>query len=185
VSVKAVFEKVRKALEETGIPYFVSGSFASSAHGIPRSTNDIDIVIAPTHEQLKQLLALFPDSDYATYGEDAFDALARESLFNVIDYATMWRVDFIIGKSTPFDASRFSRRAIVNIAGVPLFTASPEDILLTKLWWGKMGESERQITDAAGIISVQREHLDRDYVQHWVMALQLEQQWASALEKAN
>jgi hypothetical protein len=56
VSAKAVFQKLRSALESSGVPYFVTGSFASSVHGVPRSTNDIDIVIAPTPQQLSALL---------------------------------------------------------------------------------------------------------------------------------
>ena len=113
MSVKRLFEKLRAALDAAGIPYFVSGSFASSAHGIPRSTNDIDIVIAPSREQVEQLLAQFPESEFATDRQDAL-ALARGSLFNVVEYSTMWKVDFIIKQPTPFDASRFARRGVVR-----------------------------------------------------------------------
>jgi len=184
LNVKIVFEKLRTALEAAGIPYFVTGSFASSAHGIPRSTNDIDIVIAPSPRQLERLLEYFPDAEFATDREDAFDALKRRSLFNIVEYSTMWKIDFIIRQPTPFDASRFERRGIVDIAGVLLQTASPEDILITKLWWAKLGESERQIIDAAGIIQVQRENLDLEYVERWVAVLELDQQWSMARERA-
>jgi hypothetical protein len=184
LSVTAVFEKLRAALEAAEIPYFVTGSFASSAHGVPRATNDIDIVIAPTRKQLEQLLQHFPDSAFATDKEDAFNALARRSLFNIVDYESLWKIDFIIKQHTPFDASRFVRRGVVEIAGVNLYTASPEDILVTKLWWAKLGESERQINDAAGIIQVQGEKLDRDYVERWVAALELDEQWAAAQSRA-
>jgi hypothetical protein len=184
LSVKTVFEKLREALESVGIPYFVTGSFASSAHGIPRSTNDIDIVIAPTRQQLEEFLKQFPESAFATDRDDALDALVRKSLFNVVDYATMWKVDFIIRQPTAFDASRFARRAVVEIAGVLLQAASPEDILITKLWWAKLGESERQIDDAAGIIKVQSDNLDLEYVDRWVAVLELDDQWAAARRRA-
>ncbi len=183
MSVTGVFEKLRAALEAAGIPYFVTGSFASSAHGIPRSTNDIDIVIAPSPQQLESLLKQFPEADFATDRDDAFDALSRKSLFNVVDYATMWKIDFIIRQPTPFDASRFARRGIVDIAGVMLYTASPEDILITKLWWAKLGESEQQIKDAAGIIQVQGDDLDLGYVARWVAALELDEQWLAARKR--
>ena len=184
MSVTIVFEKVRAALDAVGIPYFVTGSFASSAHGIPRSTNDIDIVIAPSPQQLDSLLKQFPQTDFATDRDDAFDALSRGSLFNVIDYATMWKIDFIIRQPTEFDTSRFSRRGIVDIAGVMLYTASAEDVLLAKLWWAKLGESERRIRDAAGIIQVQGEDLDRGYVNRWVATLELDDQWVAARKLA-
>lgn len=180
MTVRAVFEKLRRVLEELRIPYFVSGSFASSAHGVPRATHDIDVVIAPSTEQLRQLLASFPPAEYATDEEDAFDALEKQSSFQVIDYATMWKVDFMIGRSDKFDQSRFDRRSLIEIAGVPLYTASAEDILLTKLWWAKLGESERQLRDAAGIIEVQRASLDFTYIEEWVAILTLQDQWQAA-----
>ena len=184
MSVKDVFEKLRTALETAGIPYFVTGSFASSAHGIPRATNDIDIVISPTREQLNALLAQFSPSDFATNKEEVDLAFRWRSSFNIIDQVSFWKVDFILRQYTPFDASRFSRHEIVEIAGVRLQTASAEDILVTKLWWTKLGPSERQINDAAGIIRVQGTNLDREYVEKWVAVLELDEQWAAALARA-
>jgi len=151
---------------------------------VPRSTNDIDIVIAPSRVQIEELLEHFPAAEFATNKDDALDAFTRRSLFNVVDYKSLWKVDFIIKQQTPFDASRFSRRAIVEIAGVSLYAASPEDILITKLWWAKLSESERQINDAAGIIQVQADDLDLDYVEKWVAVLELDSQWGAARTRA-
>ena len=141
-------------------------------------------MIAPTPAQLKAFLEQFPASDYATDPDDAFDALRRRTQFNVIDYATMWKVDLILRQYTPFDASRFARCSIVDIAGVRLQTASAEDILITKLWWAKLGESERQINDAAGILQVQHSSLDMEYVERWVAVLDLDEQWRATLVRA-
>jgi hypothetical protein len=183
VSVQTVFEKLRAALDAASVPYFVTGSFASSAHGIPRSTNDIDIVISPTRKQLDDLIAQFPDDKFAASREDAFEALTHRSQFNIVDYATLWKIDFILRQHTPFDASRFARREVVDIAGVRLYTSSAEDILITKLWWAKLGESERQITDAAGIVQVQGADLDVDYVERWVAVLELDEQWRATQDQ--
>ena len=183
MSVKDVFEKLRAALDAVGIPYFVTGSFASSAHGVPRATNDIDIVISPTREQLKALLAQFSPADFAINSEEVDDAFRYRSSFNIIDQVTFWKVDFILRQYTPFDASRFVRREIVDIAGVRLQTASAEDILITKLWWAKLGPSERQINDVAGIVRVQGPNLDLEYVEKWVAVLELDDQWQMALNR--
>lgn len=184
MSVKDVFEKLRVALEATGIPYFVTGSFASSAHGVPRATNDIDIVISPTREQLNALLAQFLPAEFAINSEEVAEALRYRSSFNIIDQVTFWKVDFILRQYTGFDASRFARREIVDIAGVRLQTATAEDILITKLWWAKLGPSERQINDAAGIIRVQGDNLDLEYVEKWVAVLELDDQWQMALNRS-
>jgi hypothetical protein len=183
LSTKDVFEKLRAALDAAGIPYFVTGSFASSAHGVPRATNDIDIVISPTREQLDALLAQFSPSEFATNREEVDDAFRRRASFNIIDQVTFWKVDFILRQYTPFDASRFARCEIVDIAGARLQTASAEDILITKLWWAKAGPSERQISDAAGVVRVQGTNLDLEYVEKWVAVLELDEQWQAALDR--
>jgi hypothetical protein len=41
----AVTLRVADALEKLGIRYLVGGSLASSVHGIPRSTQDIDLLV--------------------------------------------------------------------------------------------------------------------------------------------
>jgi len=46
-----IFQRIVAALEQAGIPYMLTGSFASSFHGTPRATQDIDFVIAPTADQ--------------------------------------------------------------------------------------------------------------------------------------
>lgn len=166
------------------VPYFVTGSFASSAHGVPRSTNDIDIVIAPTPAELATLMDHFPDNDYYADRDDAFDALKHRSQFNVIDQSSFWKVDFIFGEDIPFERARFERRMITEISGVKLYAATPEDVVIAKLRWAKLGESARQIEDAAGIIHMQKSTLDFVYMQGWVDTLDIEVQWQAALERA-
>ena len=184
MSVTGVFEKLRAALESAGIPYFVTGSFVSSTHGIPRSTNDIDIIIAPTPEQLGSLMDQLSDPEYYSDREDAFDALQRRSQFNIIDNATLWKVDFIVSKNSPFDQERFARKRITEIAGVDIYAATPEDIVIAKLRWSKLGESERQLNDAAGVVRMQGDALDLSYIEYWVDALELHDQWRLARERA-
>jgi len=180
----SLFEKLRATLEGSGIPYFVTGSFVSSAHGVPRSTNDIDVMIAPTPEQLEGLLREFSFPAFYSDRADALDALERRSQFNVIDNQTLWKIDFIVSKDTPFDRSRFERRRVTEISGVDVFAATAEDIVIAKLIWSKLGESQRQIEDAAGVIRVQTGKLDLSYIQSWVDALDLGEQWQAARDRA-
>jgi len=184
MSVRDVLERLRGVLDDLSIPYMVTGSFASSAHGEPRATNDLDVVIAPTSAQLEELIRRLPESQYYSNIDEARDALRRRSQFNVIDFDGMWKIDLIVKKNRPFSEREFGRRSVVEIAGVRMHTASPEDVLISKLEWAKLAESERQLRDAAGILRVQREMLDIDYVERWIAALELEDQWAAALSMA-
>lgn len=171
---------VVKALTVAGVPYMVTGSFASTFHGAPRSTQDVDVVIAPTRETLDGLLDQFPPSEYYASRELAFEALSNEGLFNVIDLRTGWKVDFIVRKSRPFSLTEFDRRRSAELLGTPLRIATAEDVLIAKLEWAKLGESSRQIEDAAGIIRTQGTELDLAYIRQWVDQLELQEQWASA-----
>lgn len=110
--------------------------------------------------------------------------MAHRSTFNVIDFATGWRIDFIIRKDRPFSVEEFRRRRIVEVGGLKLFVAAPEDILLAKLEWARMRESARQIEDAASIIRAQGKGLDAAYVERWVEELELREQWDTARSKA-
>ena len=69
-------------------------------------------------------------------------------------------------------------------AGIDEGPLDLEDVLVSKLEWAKLGESERQIDDAAGIIRVQGDNLDVGYIQQWVVDLGLEHQWRAACARA-
>ena len=185
MSVDDLFGRLRGALDAAGVPYMLTGSFASSVHGKPRATHDVDIVIDPSRTQLLALLGHFPEDSYYASVEGALDALNRRSQFNVIDFATGWKVDFIIRKSREFSRVEFDRRRGAQISGLSIDVATAEDVLLAKLEWAKEGASDRQIEDAAGILQAQGERLDRQYVRHWVGELGLVEQWRAAEARAS
>lgn len=86
----------------------VAGSLASTHHGEPRTTQDIDLVIDPTEGSLSAFLAGLDQNRF--YIGDAQGALARRDQFNIIDVASGWKVDLIIRKDRPFSHSEFARR---------------------------------------------------------------------------
>ena len=179
-----VFRRVTGALEQAGIAYMLTGSFASSYHGAPRATQDIDIVISPTPDQLRSLVALLPAAEYYVDLDAALDAQRREGLFNIIDLETGWKIDLIIQKSRPFSRAEFDRRTVVEFEGMRLSIATAEDVLIAKLEWAKLGGSERQVEDAAGIIRIRSGDLDRTYIENWVRQLKIEEQWDAACRAA-
>jgi len=181
MSVENIFRRIVGALEASGIPYMLTGSFASAHHGTPRSTQDIDLVIAPTAPQLRALLRLLPDTEYYVSEESALTAFHRREQFNVLDLATGWKVDLILRKERAFSRSEFSRRETVELMGIPLVIATAEDVLLAKLEWAKIGGSERQLEDAAGIVSARGAELDRRYIERWTAELGIDSQWEKVL----
>jgi hypothetical protein len=155
----------------------IAGSFASTYHGVPRSTQDIDIVIDPTRTGMSAFVASLPEDDYYVDAEAARDALARRSQVNVIDMATGWKIDLIIRKDRPFSVEEFRRREAVDLFGTRVFVATAEDSILAKLEWAKLGDSERQLRDVLGILSVRGASLERGYIEQWAGALGVLEQW--------
>ncbi|MBN1610146.1 MAG: hypothetical protein JW940_26200 [Polyangiaceae bacterium] len=176
-SPEGVVHRFASLLEAAGVPYMLTGSFASGFHGAPRATQAIDIVISPTLGTLNRLLRLLPDDKYYVSREAALDAYGRESLFNVVDFASGWKIDLICRKARAFSVTEFERRTRRDVGGVGIYLASAEDVVLAKLEWAKQGRSERQLEDAASIVRIQGEHLDVAYVEQWVDRLEVRDEW--------
>jgi hypothetical protein len=184
MSVPPVFQRIAAALDRSGIAYMLSGSFASAYYGAPRSTQDIDLVIEATQAQLRVFIEGLSSDDYYVDLDAALQAHQRQSMFNVIDLATGWKIDLIIRKSRAFSEEEFRRRQLVNLQDLTLFVASVEDIVLSKLEWSKLAQSRRQIEDVAGILRMQWESLDLSYLEKWIHALGLKSEWEDARHAA-
>lgn len=184
MSVLKVFQRLTSALNQAGIAYMLTGSFASAYYGAPRTTQDIDLVIAATAEQLRAFAQILPSEAYYVDAESALEAHKQQSLFNVIDIATGWKIDLIIRKSRAFSQEEFLRRQLIHLQDTALFVASAEDIVVSKLEWGKLGESQRQIEDVAAILRMRWGSLDLAYLEKWILELGLTAEWTDARRKA-
>ncbi|HEX7705798.1 MAG TPA: hypothetical protein VF701_04990 [Thermoanaerobaculia bacterium] len=184
MGIESFLHRVTAALQVAKIPYMLTGSLASSIYGLPRATNDIDFVIAPDRSQLLSLLGLVERSGFYVSREEAMTALEKRDQFNVIDFSAGWKVDLILRKDREFSRTEFERRREGEVAGVPLIIASPEDVVIAKLEWARLGESERQMHDVAGIVTMLAGSLDVEYVEQWVAELGLHEQWNAARRKA-
>jgi hypothetical protein len=162
----------------------VTGSLASSLYGVPRSTNDLDVVIAPSRAQLFSLVQLFKRVGLYVRWKDAEIALKQHDQFNVVELATASKVDLIVRKRREFSLVEFERRETAELGGLTFSIASAEDVVLSKLEWAKTGESERQLRDAAGILRIQGDKLDVAYIEKWIESLSLEKQWLEARQLA-
>lgn len=180
MSVQDAIREIVSMLNQFGIPYMLTGSFASVHYGSPRTTQDVDFVIEPSDSQLREFVSrLRPDRYYVDL-DAALEANHRRSMFNALDMEHGWKIDFIIRKSRPFSEEEFRRRTAINLGGIDLFAATPEDVIVSKLEWAKLGQSHRHIDDAAGVLRMRRESLDRSYVEKWIAELGLIQEWECA-----
>jgi hypothetical protein len=165
-----VLGRIVAHLKAAGIPYMLSGSIASSAHGKPRSTEDIDLVIHPSLLQLNTFLGMLSSEDYYVSPEAAREAFEQRTMFNVIDLATGWKVDLILLKRRDFDIEEFDRRIVRDVLGHQISIVTPEDSILSKLEWRKESQSERQYIDAVNV-AAKGTNLDVVYLRRWARVL--------------
>lgn len=165
-----VLQQITTALDQAGIAYMLSGSFASAYYGIPRSTQDIDLVIVATPAQLRAFVGNLREDQYYADVEAALEAHTRQSMLNGIDLRTGWKVDLIICKSRPFSQEEFRRRKLVTLQDNRLFIATAEDVIIAKLEWSKLARSQRQIEDVAAILSARRDSLEYRYLENGLVS---------------
>ena len=179
-----VLSVVASVFEQQRIPYVLVGSFASSIHGMYRSTADIDIVADLTSEQVIPLLNALQGSFYVD--EHAVrEAIDRQQSFNAIHFDSVFKVDIFIPKSDEFSKKQIERRELREIAPEleqMIYVATAEDTILAKLRWYNAGGqvSNNQWADVVGIIGASATRLDFAYLQEWSERLGL----ADLLERA-
>lgn len=172
--------RITRLLDEIGVPHMVVGSLASSFHGEPRQTRDIDIVIDPEPDALRRFVERLPPDEFYADASAAAEALERRTSFNVIEVETGWKVDLIIRRDRPFSREELGRRIHVRLLDTDADIATAEDTIIAKLEWATHCASERQLRDVAAILETQADALDHEYLRRWIRALDVEDAWEQA-----
>jgi len=180
VNLAALLAATIAQLERAGVPYMITGSVASSYHGEPRATRDLDIVIDPDPGGINRLVGELEAAGLYVDANVALRALDDRTQFNAIEATTGWKVDFLIRKDRPFSREEFGRRVHANLLGTPTWIASPEDTIVAKLEWAVASGSDRQLRDVAAMLDIGGESLDLAYIDGWVADLALRAAWSQA-----
>jgi hypothetical protein len=168
---------ITDVFEKLGVTYALGGSLSSSLHGVMRSTLDVDIVADMRLEHIKPLMTAISIEFYA---DDKMmrQAIEHHSCFNLIHYETSFKVDIFIPKPRTFDRMQLGRRTLVIVTTDPerrLYVTSPEDVILSKLEWYRIGGevSDRQWRDIIGVLKTQAGTIDLEYLREWAKELKV------------
>lgn len=174
----SVLALVTNILDILQIPYVLVGSFASSAHGLYRSTADIDILagirsdhVGPLHEALKR--------DFFVDEPAMRKAVAQKRSFNVIHFDSVFKVDLFVASDDEFARAQLNRRQLKRLSpDLPdeVYVATAEDTVLAKLRWF-------QWNDVVGILAVMRDGLDAEYLRNWAERLSVDDLLHKALDE--
>lgn len=175
--------RIVRELDRAGIEHMLVGSFASTFHGDPRTTNDIDLVIDSERAALDRFVRQLDPGSWYVSSESAEEAWRSRGQFNVVLLESGWKVDLILRKDRAFSREEFSRRQSAEIAGAEVHVATAEDTIIAKLEWATAGESERQLRDVAGVLELRGRDLDLRYIERWVEELGLREPWARVRDR--
>jgi len=173
-----------EVLEAQGIPYLIVGSVASMAYGEPRFTRDIDIVVDVSADDVSRLCDSFPDAEYYVSRDTARRAAEEGGQFNVIHPASGNKIDFIIARRDAWGRQQVDRRRRVAILpGLVGYAGSPEDVILGKMWYYQLGQSEKHLRDIAAMLQISGDQIDRAYIAQWAERLGLSEIWQAILSR--
>lgn len=159
-------------LDKAKIPYMITGSIACNFYSIPRMTRDIDMIIEIKLSDTKKVYELFKD-DFYIGEEEVTTAVREQGMFNIIHNEAIVKVDFIVRKNSEYRRLEFNRRKYFDFEGMKIAIVSPEDLIISKLFWAKESRSEMQINDVKNLIA-SVEQIDYNYIKKWVKELGIE-----------
>lgn len=150
--------KIIPIFDALKLQYFITGGFAVSVWGRPRATFDIDIVIKLIEPQIAPLAEALRKISKAGYidEETAKRAVKSRKEFNFIDPESGLKVDFWVMKNDETAVGEFNRRAAKKISNRTIYFISPEDLILSKLRWGKESESTRHLEDIESVLKISK-----------------------------
>jgi predicted nucleotidyltransferase len=167
----SVLKLVTGRLEAAGMAYMVTGSVAVSLYAQPRMTRDVDLVVELRPSDAERIVEMF-GAEFNCDAERIRDAIARQSMFNLIHTAAVVKLDVIVRKNGAYREEEFRRRRVAEIDGVKMWVVSAEDLMLSKLDWARSSRSEVQLRDVRRVIEAQP-GLDWAYVEKWAARLGL------------
>lgn len=165
--------KIAKILNKKHIPYAVTGGYAVSIWGRPRSTFDLDIVIGLFKEQVSDLALALRKIKSVTYIDEnmIYESIKSIGEFNLFHGGSGIKVDFwVIGKDS-FSQASLKRRKPIRIGKEKIYFISPEDLILSKLRWYQITPSSRQLEDVESIFKISKDVLDTSYLTKWAKEL--------------
>jgi len=162
-------------LNAAGVDYMLIGSMASNYWGIPRTTHDLDFVLAMQPDQVNALVLAF-EAGFVLQPESIRAAFRPPFQFNMLDEQSALKADFWLLRDDPFEQTAFGRRLQIVLFDVSAWIATAEDVILHKLYWNRLTPSERRLGDAAGVYAVQADSLDANYLQQWAARIDVQRE---------
>lgn len=166
MELKDFIKDLAAKLQAAGIDYCITGGYAVSVWGSPRSTIDIDLITGLKPSQVQLLIKAIAPGKGAYLDEEAIrEAISTGGEFNYIPADAPLKVDFwVITEENKAGTQELRRKRKELFEGQEVFFISPEDLILSKLRWARMSKSTRHAEDIRSVLSASSGNLDLDYL---------------------
>ncbi len=175
--------QVLDALRAADVPYLIGGAMALWAWGEPRTTADLDLVIDLPVESMGALSSELEKRDMLVPVDIMLDLLIEDRAdlpINAIHTVSGYKAEmFLLKPGDALRASSLQRRRLVDLGPSlgEVYVHSPEDLILNKLRFYRISQQTKHVRDIASIVLYQGEALDMAYIERWVQALNLADEW--------
>lgn len=157
-----ILARIDRTLNKHNLPYMIIGGQAVLLYGEPRLTRDIDITLGLNTDRLNQFLAILQEIPLKPIPEDVESFVKQTMVLPTLDETTGIRVDFIFS-FTPYETEAIKRAKKINILSQAVSFASPEDVIIHKIFAGR----PRDLEDARTIL-LKNPDMDIKYIQDWL-----------------
>lgn len=155
-----------RAVNASGIPYLITGSFASNYYGRPRSTKDADFIIELGDRSINEIVNRL-EGDFVLDPQMGFETITASHYYRVRHRESVFMLEFFLLSDSEFAQERFQRRRVIDLEGERTYLPTPEDVVVAKLRWCRHPGRKQDLTDATYVVALQREMLDWDYMAKW------------------
>jgi hypothetical protein len=186
VNQRELLRHVTASLNGLNVPYMLVGSFAGYAYGEPRLTQDIDLVLDLPMATVTPFCAAFPAPEFFLSESAVRDAVRRRFQFNILHPTSGNKVDCVFPRNDEWGKSQLSRRRRqIILDDLEGYLASPEDVIIGKLWYYSDGGSEKHIRDIAGILRTSGGLVNRADVTAWATKLGYLDVWERVMKSVD
>jgi hypothetical protein len=154
------------ALDALDIPYMLVGSFSTNYYGIPRATQDADLVVQLRPGAISALANRLGPS-FRLDPQMSFETVTATTRFVLHVADNPFTIELFLLSDDQHDQQRFARRRRERVGNRDAFVPSVEDVVITKLRWSHGGGRRKDLEDVENVVAVQGDRIDWDYVTGW------------------
>lgn len=156
------FTRLIQGLNASRAPYMMVGSFSSNLHGVPRATEDADVVVQGDEKDLRPI-AVALAAHFTPERQLGFETVLGTTKHKFHLGGTAFKVEVFELSGDPHDQAHFARRRTAEWLGLPVQVPSAEDVIIQKLRWAR----PKDLEDIRGVLAVQAGRLDMAYLTQW------------------